>query len=98
MNKQKLPSAWQPGDIANVVFPDNAILRDGKIFKVAFSEYGEPLYDVDIPFNHNDFDGEPEKGAPLKTGYFRLHGVRQWFLSYTQGEWDKMRAEEKAAG
>lgn len=91
MSIQKLPSTWQNGDPVQVVFPGNGKLH-GKIIKVAFTEHGETRYDVEVPFTHDD-----EGRNPGSTGYFRIHGVDQYFLSYTQQEWDKMIAEEKAS-
>ena len=91
----ELPSGWQLGDKVLVVFPGNGILQNGRIVKVSFTMLGtEPRYDVEIPFAKNDFDdiGEPNAGAK---GYFRIHDLPQWFLSYTQEEWDKMRKDER---
>jgi len=88
MNTQQLPSSWQLGDKVQVVFSGNGILQ-GKIIKVAFTEYGESRYDVEVPFDHTADDGSPAKG------YFRIHGVDQYFLSYTQEDWDAMKAERK---
>lgn len=88
MNKQKLPSSWQLGDKIQVVFPGNGILQ-GKIIKVAFTEYGETRYDVEIPFTHDD-----EGRNPGSTGFFRIHSVDQYFLSYTQDDWNKMKVDE----
>jgi hypothetical protein len=92
MDKQTLPSSWQLGDKVQVVFPGNGKLQ-GKIIQVSFTEYGETRYNIEIPFDHTDYDEEQEAG---RTGYFRIHGVDQYFISYTQEEWDKIRAEEKA--
>lgn len=92
-NKQQLPSGFQIGQIVQVVFPGNAILKDCKIIKVAFPERGEPLYDVEVPFHHYDFDGELDPKAPVKNGFQRLYGLRQWFISYTQKDWDNMKNE-----
>jgi hypothetical protein len=96
--KAKLPSEWQLGDQVQVIFPNNGKLQ-GKIVKVAFTEHSEPLYDVEVYFTHWDFNGEPEPGSEdakkNKTGFFRIHGLRQWFISYTQEEWDKMADKEE---
>ncbi len=87
-----LDREWQNGDKVQIVFPGNGKLQ-GKIIKVAFPRRGEPLYDVEIPFEHWDYDGEPDpKATEPKTGFFRIHGLRQWFLSHTQEDWDKMRS------
>lgn len=97
-NKVKLPSGWQNGDKVQVVFPSNGKLQ-GKIIKVSFKEHGEPIYDVEVPYANDphatgdDFPGDPEFDTK---GFFRLHSVPQWFISYTQEAWDKMRAEEVA--
>lgn len=97
VNKTKLPSSWQLGDKVQVVFPGNGKLQ-GKVIKVAFTEYGETRYDVEVPFDHAEGDTDAPGYKPHtsteRKGYFRIHGVDQWFLSYTQEEWDKMRAEE----
>ena len=86
--KITLPSSWQLGDRVQVVFPGNGKLQ-GKIIQVSFTEYGETRYNVEIPFDHTD-----EKDGKPSTGYFRIHGVDQYFLSYTQEDWDKMQQEE----
>jgi len=88
MTIQQLPSSWQLTDKVQVVFPGNGKLQ-GKIIKVAFTEYGETRYDVEVPYEHSTDDGK------LVTGYFRIHGVDQYFLSYSQEDWDKMIAEGK---
>ena len=91
MSKYKnLPSEWQLEDNVQVVFPGNGKLW-GRVVKVAFAEHGEPLYDVEVPFDHHDYDCEPAPGAPMLKGAFRIHGLRQWFLSHTQEDWDKMQ-------
>ena len=91
----ELASGWQLRDKVSVVFPDNGVLKNGRIVKVSFTTCGEePRYDVEIPFSKSDFNdpGEPNAGAK---GYFRIHDLPQWFLSYTQEEWDEMRKNEK---
>lgn len=85
---------WNNGDKVQVVFPGNGMLTNCEVIAVITPKKGEPLYDIEVPFQHHDFDGEPGEGAPMKSGKFRLHKVRQWFLSYTQDDWDKMRQEE----
>lgn len=84
--KSKLPSSWQLGDNVQVVFPENGTLK-GKIIKVSFMQHEETRYDVEVPFAHTDYDGQQEVG---RTGYFRIHGVDQYFLSHTQEDWDKI--------
>jgi hypothetical protein len=47
---------------------------------------------VEIPFSAGS---DPEViGAGETIGHFRLHGVDNWFISYTQEEWDEMRSNE----
>lgn len=95
-NKQlfELPSGWQLKDKVQVVFPGNGTLQ-GTVVKVAFTEHSEPLYDVEIPFEHYDYEGEPGLNSSMpEKGFFRIHGLRQWFLSHTQEDWDKMQKEE----
>ena len=82
-------SAWQIDDRVQVIFPSNGKLH-GKIIKVSFPKHGEVLYDVEIPYTTNEGDSEPEAG---KRGFFRIHGVDQWFLSHTQEDWDKMNGK-----
>lgn len=94
MNTQQLPSSWQLDDNVQVIFPGNGKLQ-GKIIKVSFPRHGEVLYDIEIPYNTNEGDFEPEAG---KRGHFRIHGVDQWFLSFTQEHWDKMREQEDDKG
>lgn len=86
----KLPSNWQLGDLVQVVFPGNAVLNSCCITKVSFTKHDEPLYDVEIPYKHTDYGGEQEAG---KTGYYRLHGIREWLLSHTQKDWDALHPE-----
>jgi hypothetical protein len=50
----------------------------------------EPLYDVDVPFHSSDAEGDSNSDYPPKTGFFRLHGVKQRFISYSQEDWDEM--------
>lgn len=105
MTKQKsnLPSAWQNGDRVQVVFPGNGKLQ-GKIIRVSFPEYGQTRYDVEVPFEQDgDNNAIPEYAdrgdatrEPVRTGYFRIHNVAEWFLSYLQEDWDRMQVEEKA--
>jgi len=91
MFTKKYPTTWNNGDKVQVVFPGNGILTNCEVIGTYTPKKGEPLYDIAVPFQHEDFDGEPEPDAPIKTGVFRLHKVRQWFLSYTQEDWDKMK-------
>jgi hypothetical protein len=85
MSNIKLPSVWQLEDKVQVVFNENAVLKSCKIIKVAFTEYGETRYDVEVPYHHySDKDGQ------RMTSYFRIHGVDQYFLSYSQEDWDKI--------
>lgn len=104
--RSQLPSGFQLGQIVSVVFPGNnapdpAILHNCRITKIAFTDHNDPLYDVDVPFTHYNYDEEDyDYGKPFeraKTGFVRLHALRQWFLSYTQEDWDKMQVEEKAS-
>jgi hypothetical protein len=96
MSKLKLPTYWQIDNNVQVIFPGNGKLQ-GKIVKVSFPKYGETLYDIEIPFDRNESDEEPdsEDQPAIKKGFFRIHGVNQWFLSHTQEDWDKMRANEE---
>lgn len=92
----KLPSSWQLGDKVQVVFTGNAILKDCRVVKVAFREHNrEPLYDVEVPYEEGDY--EETRAAEGGIRFFRIHAIPQWFLSYTQEDWDKMQVEEKAA-
>lgn len=91
MNIGKLPSSWQLGDNVQVIFPENGKLQ-GRVIKVSFTEHGEMRYDIEVPFAHTQNDGEP---VAARRGYFRIHGVDQYFLSYTQEDWDKMREADK---
>jgi len=86
----KLPSSWQIDDKVQVIFPSNGKLQ-GKIIKVSFPKHGEVLYDVEISYTTNEGDTEPEAG---RRGFFRIHGVDQWFLSHTQEDWDKMQKDD----
>lgn len=96
-NTQKLPSGWQLGNEVQVVFPDNGKLQ-GKIIKVSFKEQGEPIYDIAVPYANDphatgdNYPGGPEFGTK---GFFRLHSVPQWFISYTQKDWDEIRKADK---
>ncbi len=94
---KNLPSAWQLGDTVQVVFPDNGILKNCKIIKISFKERGEPLYDVEVPFlnSYTDSDEVSESKQSEKMAFFRIHDLRQWFLSYTQEDWDKLKLQEK---
>lgn len=94
-NFKELPSGFQCGQIVSVVFPGNATLRNCKITKVAFTEHSEPLYDVDVPFSQHDYDNDPDQPGeqyPPKTRFARLHALRQWFISCSQDDWNKMNA------
>lgn len=85
------------GQTVSVVFPGNATLKNCKIVKVAFTDHSDPLYDVDVPFSQYDYDNEPDQSGeeyPPKTRFARLHALRQWFISYSDQDWDRMRATE----
>jgi hypothetical protein len=84
----QLPSSWQLDDNVQVVFPGNGKLQ-GRIIKVAFDGGREAMYDVEIPFNNA---GEEHEIG--RKGFFRLHGVNQYFLSHTQEDWDKMQKDD----
>jgi hypothetical protein len=86
-----LPSSFQLDEKIQVVFPDNGKLQ-GRIIKVSFTDYGKVLYDVEVPFSAGP---EGIDGDGVATGYFRIHGLDNWFISYTQEDWDKMRAGEE---
>lgn len=94
MFTKQRPTPWNNGDKVQVVFPGNGILTNCEVIAVITPKKGEPLYDIEVPFQHVDFDGEPDPNVAAKTGKFRIHKVRQWFLSYTQEEWDRMKKEE----
>lgn len=87
----KLPSSWQLMDNVQVCFPGNGKLQ-GRIIKVAFDGGKEARYDVEIPFDTTGTEHEVGR-----KGFFRLHGIDQYFLSHTQEDWDKMQAEEAIA-
>jgi len=80
MRKESLPSLWQLGDYVSLTFPDNGILKQAKVIKVAFTEHSEPLYDVEVPFKFYQGDYDPESPDMPTTGHVRLHGLKEWHL------------------
>lgn len=76
--KLQLPSLWQINDEVSVTFPGNGLLKKGKVIKVAFTAYSEPLYDVEIPYNYYDHDYDP--GGVPQTSCARIHGLKEWHL------------------
>lgn len=72
----KLPSAFQRGDTVNVLFPDNALLKDCTVIKVSFPLKGEPLYDVQVPFRYY----LECAGKESVKGYARIHSLKEWHL------------------
>jgi hypothetical protein len=95
-NKQptpiSIPSAWQLDQKVRVVFPGNATLDNCKVIKVAFTNYGKVLYDIEVPFEYAGTEAEEKDGI---TGHFRIHGLDNWFLTNTQEDWDTMQQRDK---
>ena len=76
----QLPSLWQLGDYVSVTFPDNGLLKQAKVIKVAFTEHSEPLYDVEVSYKYYQGAYDPDNADMPTTGTARLHGLKQWHL------------------
>lgn len=78
---KKLPSLWQLGDYVSATFPGNGLLKRCKVIKIAFTEHSEPLYDIEVPFEHYQgnyvHDDVPETPS---ISCARIHGLKEWHL------------------
>lgn len=79
MEKQKLPSLFQIDDVVSVNFPGTGSLSPCKVIKVAFTGYGDPLYDVEVPFKYYEDQDGLDPDTP-RTSFARIHGLKEWHL------------------
>lgn len=70
---RQFESLWTIGDKVSVTFPDNGLIKNAQVKKVSF-DANNTLYDVEVPFSYY------EDQDMLKTGYARLHGIKEWHL------------------
>lgn len=78
MNK----SQFHSGDIVDVLFPDNGILKNCRVISVSFPITGSPRYHVEVPFSYiPNFIMEDDKAVPGKA---RIHSLKEWHLRDAQ--------------